>query len=200
MLDEIMSPAYRQRYADPAGHGRTPGSAWTTWAIRTTRGVGTRATTASSITTWRVFEKAGAATMLAFTDHDLRDMRTDVHLVPELSGRVAPKYPEVAWRHAGALDAAPALLGPEAPRPIELATHVTRGAGSMRVDASAKNTNCSGRSRSSLSSSTTTPTRSTTSTLRKHFSGGATSSTTRPSSRPRWRPMASEPRTRTARR
>jgi len=56
----------------------------------------------------RAFARAdrGEPTVLAFTNHDFRDMRPDVADVHALVERVAVDYPEVAWRNAGALQAA----------------------------------------------------------------------------------------------
>ncbi len=98
--------------------------------------VGTRLRLLDEAEVRRAFARAesGRSTALAFTDHDFRDMRPDVGLVHGLVSRVATEFPEVAWRNAGALEAARAVLGLEAPGPLELSAQVTKGAGSMRVD------------------------------------------------------------------
>ena len=62
--------------------------------------------------------KTGGA-ILAFTDHDYRDMRVDVEEVRSLISRVRPKFPNVKIRHSGAQAAARALQNVEsAPDPI----------------------------------------------------------------------------------
>ena len=70
----------------------------------------------------RAFARAdqGHPTVLAFTNHDFRDMRHDVAATHELMTEVARDYPEVAWQHAGAREAARASLGLESPPPVKL--------------------------------------------------------------------------------
>ena len=49
--------------------------------------------------------------ILAFADHDYRDMRPDVEIVRRLLAEVRPEFPDVALRFAGAEEAARAHLG-----------------------------------------------------------------------------------------
>jgi hypothetical protein len=64
---------------------------------------------------------SSGAAILAFADHDYRDMRPDVEVVREYLRRVKVDYPDVLIKYAGAEAAAAATLGLEnAPR-LELA-------------------------------------------------------------------------------
>lgn len=87
----------------------------------------------------RAFRRAAAGhtTVLAFTDHDFRDMRPDVHEVHTLVTQVAREFPEVRWRNSGALVAARAALGREPGAPLELRVRAERRAGSLRIEVSA---------------------------------------------------------------
>lgn len=55
--------------------------------------------------------------VLAFTDHDRRDIRPSVAHVTALIRSVAARFPHVVWRHSNALDAARAALGRVASAP-----------------------------------------------------------------------------------
>ena len=70
--------------------------------------------------------RAGHDTVMAFTDHDFRDMRPDVAEVHALVSKVARDYPDVSWRNSGALAAARAALGLEPPEPLALEASLTR--------------------------------------------------------------------------
>jgi len=76
----------------------------------------------------KAFERAraGHETVMAFTDHDFRDMRPDVAAVHALVTKVARDYPDVTWRNSGALVAARAALGLEPPEPLVLETELRR--------------------------------------------------------------------------
>jgi hypothetical protein len=50
-------------------------------------------------------------TVLAFADHDYRDMRRDVEAVYSMVKKSAEKFPKVRWIHSGARDAARTVLG-----------------------------------------------------------------------------------------
>jgi hypothetical protein len=52
----------------------------------------------------------GNPTVLAFSDHDFRDMRKDVEAVYSMVRRSAEKFPTVSWVHSGARDAARRVL------------------------------------------------------------------------------------------
>ncbi len=75
--------------------------------------VGTRLRLLDETEVRRAFERAdnGQPTILAFTNHDFRDMRGDVAMTHALIGKVAADYPEVSWQHASAKDAARRVLG-----------------------------------------------------------------------------------------
>ena len=55
----------------------------------------------------------GKPTILAFTNHDFRDMRFDVDYVHKLIKRIEEKYPDVQFIHAGAKQAAKNVLNHE---------------------------------------------------------------------------------------
>src|SRR5690606_18441823 len=77
--------------------------------------VGTRLRLLDEAEVRKAFIRAasGLDTVLAFTDHDFRDMRPDVAAVHELVTRVASDFPEVTWRNSGALVAARDVLDRE---------------------------------------------------------------------------------------
>ena len=74
--------------------------------------VGTRFRLLDEAEVRRAFERAdkGNPTILAFTNHDFRDMRTDVAETHAMITKVAKEFPEVPWQHSKALDAAKAVL------------------------------------------------------------------------------------------
>lgn len=59
------------------------------------------------------FEQAAARgnTILAYYNHDYRDMRDDMVFAHGMVSEVAKQYPEIEWRYANALEAARAYLG-----------------------------------------------------------------------------------------
>lgn len=75
--------------------------------------IGTRYRLLSDAEVRKAFERAasGAPTILAFTNHDFRDMRPDVDGVHQMLLRASQDYPDVKWLHARARDAARAVLG-----------------------------------------------------------------------------------------
>jgi hypothetical protein len=77
----------------------------------------------------------GRDTVLAFTDHDFRDMRPDVAAVHDLVRRVAPDYPSVEWRNSGALAAARAVLGRQPREPLVMNVEFRRQGDSLRLEA-----------------------------------------------------------------
>ncbi len=68
----------------------------------------------------------GKPTILAFTNHDFRDMRTDVAETYALIQKVAKRYPEVKWQNSGAKEAARAVLGRENKREFKLDVRLER--------------------------------------------------------------------------
>jgi hypothetical protein len=84
--------------------------------------VGTRLRLIDEAEVRKAFERARAGhdTVMAFTDHDFRDMRPDVAEVHGLVAKVAKDYPDVTWQNSGALAAARAVLGLQPPQPLEL--------------------------------------------------------------------------------
>jgi len=63
--------------------------------------------------------REGQTTVLAYTDHDRRDLRPDIERALELIREAASGYPDVAWKFANARDAAREACGlehREAPR------------------------------------------------------------------------------------
>jgi hypothetical protein len=99
---------------------QTPGSCRRT--IFRCLNVGTRLRLMDENEVRRAFERAskGLPTILAFTNHDFRDMRNDVDLVHKMVSKVAAEFPDVTWRNAGAREAARAVLNFEQATPIKL--------------------------------------------------------------------------------
>jgi hypothetical protein len=62
----------------------------------------------------------GKPTILAFTDHDFRDMRFDIQKVHQMLVSSSSRYPKVQWLHSGARDAASEVLGLDPTPPIKL--------------------------------------------------------------------------------
>ena len=84
----------------------------------------------------RAFSRAdsGLPTVLAFADHDFRDMRRDIDLAHAMISRAAEKYPDVCWRHSGAKAAAQAVLGYSSDKKrIELNLQLEQGSGAPRL-------------------------------------------------------------------
>lgn len=77
---------------------------------------------------------AGEPTVLAFTNHDFRDMRPDVARAHELIVAAARRHPTVPWRHARALDAARAVLGRSHARGLRLDVELVRAGGAVRLE------------------------------------------------------------------
>lgn len=101
--------------------------------------VGTRLRLLDEDEVRRAFARADreGPTVLAFTDHDFRDMRNDVAEVHALLRRVAGDFPEVRWRHAGAVEAARAALGLELREPLRLEARFERLASGVRMEVEA---------------------------------------------------------------
>lgn len=101
--------------------------------------VGTRYRLLDETEVRRAFRRAasGVPTLLAFTDHDFRDMRPDVETVHGLVSKVASEFPEVSWHNSGALRAARAVLGLEETEPLEFAVKLEHAGGAVRMDVKA---------------------------------------------------------------
>jgi hypothetical protein len=84
--------------------------------------VGTRARLIDQQQVDLAFARAdlGQPTILAFTDHDYRDMRKDVEAMHRMIVHSSRKYPRVEWLHSGARDAASEVLGLDPTPPIKL--------------------------------------------------------------------------------
>ncbi len=99
---------------------QTPGSCRRT--IFRCLNIGTRLRLMDEYEVRRAFERAskGLPTILAFTNHDFRDMRNDVALVHQMVSKIATEFPEVSWHNTGAKEAARAVLDLEKSTPIKL--------------------------------------------------------------------------------
>lgn len=80
---------------------------------------------------------SGRPTVLAFTNHDFRDMRPDVERTHAMLVDASRRHPEVAWRHARALDAARAALGRDGAPPLDLRVSLERDGPCVRLDVEA---------------------------------------------------------------
>jgi hypothetical protein len=100
--------------------------------------VGTRMRLLKQSDVDQAFDRAarGNPTVLAFSDHDYRDMRRDVEAVYSMVRQSADKFPTVRWIHSGARDAARKVLGlPPSPLDFDV-TLESRGASQLlRVEA-----------------------------------------------------------------
>ena len=97
--------------------------------------VGTRLRLMDENEVRRAFARAqsGKPTILAFTNHDFRDMRNDVALVHEMVSKIAAEYPEVQWHNAGAKEAAQKVLGLESATPIKLNANLKRSGDDLHL-------------------------------------------------------------------
>jgi hypothetical protein len=78
----------------------------------------------------------GNPTVLAFADHDFRDMRKDVEAVYSMVRRSAEKFPHVRWVHSGARDAARRVLGlPTSPLDFSVTLESHGSSQLLRVEA-----------------------------------------------------------------
>ena len=80
---------------------------------------------------------SGRPTVLAFTNHDFRDMRPDVARTHAMLVDASLRHPEVEWRHARALDAARAVLGRADAPPLDLRVSLVRDGDRGRLDVEA---------------------------------------------------------------
>jgi hypothetical protein len=97
--------------------------------------VGTRLRLMDEREVRHAFERAtkGLPTVLAFTNHDFRDMRNDVALVHEMVSKIAAEFPEVTWHNAGAKEAARAVLNLEQSTPIKLKVDLQKAGDDLRL-------------------------------------------------------------------
>jgi hypothetical protein len=78
----------------------------------------------------------GNPTVLAFSDHDYRDMREDIEEVYSMVRRSAEKFPNVTWVHSGAKEAARRVSGlPSAPLDFDVTLESRGAAQLLRVEA-----------------------------------------------------------------
>lgn len=98
--------------------------------------VGTRLRLLDEVEVRKAFERArsGLETILAFTDHDFRDMRPDVASVHELLRRVSIDFPEVRWRNSGVLDAVRNTLGRSRPEALTFDVDFSRHGDTLRME------------------------------------------------------------------
>ena len=88
--------------------------------------VGTRYRLLSERDVRQAFEEAreGKPVVLAFTNHDFRDMRPDIEGVRELLAKVAPEFPGVRFRFSEAVEAMRDALGLSPQPPCDLTVDV----------------------------------------------------------------------------
>lgn len=81
----------------------------------------------------------GEATILAYTDHDFREMSYDIEDVYRMILKSSEKYPDVKFKNSGAHEAAVAVLGIEE-QPFDLHYEIERknGTGRLHVKASSE--------------------------------------------------------------
>ena len=82
------------------------------------------------------FERArsGKPTVLAFTNHDFRDMRNDIADTHALISNVAKDFSDVPWLHSSAKQAARKVLGREGKPPLKLTASLDTGVGASRLE------------------------------------------------------------------
>ena len=87
----------------------------------------------------RAFARAdsGLPTILAFTNHDFRDMRADVAQVYAHIEKVSAEFPEVSWQHSRAQDAARAVLELENAEPLRLDAQLERRGHALHLEVKA---------------------------------------------------------------
>jgi hypothetical protein len=97
--------------------------------------IGTRLRLMDESEVRRAFERAskGLPTILAFTNHDFRDMRNDVALVHEMVSKVATEFPDVSWHNAGAREAARAVFNLETATPMKLKVDLQKAGDDVRL-------------------------------------------------------------------
>lgn len=90
--------------------------------------VGTRLRLIDQTEVDKAFARAdqGLPTVLAFADHDWRDMRRDVAQVHSLLTAASKKHPDVKWCHAGASGSAKAALQVDTANAMELSVHLEK--------------------------------------------------------------------------
>jgi hypothetical protein len=97
--------------------------------------VGTRLRLLNEQEAIRAFERAdrGLPTILAFCNHDFRDMRNDVDLTHAMLRRVALRFPNVQWRSLGAKAAAQRVVGAETTDQMTLSIEHERIGEAVRI-------------------------------------------------------------------
>ena len=98
--------------------------------------VGTRFRLLDEAEVYKAFARAdaGEPTILAFTNHDFRDMRVDVASTHALIRKVAQQFPNVPWQHSRAKEAAQKVLGRTDTSKFELNVTLTQEADRRVLD------------------------------------------------------------------
>ena len=101
--------------------------------------VGTRFKLLDQAEVDRAFARANAGhpTVLAFTNHDFRDMRPDIESTHAMIQDASRRFPHVQWQHAKAIDAGRATLGLRPDPDFKLAATLANDGGVLRLDISA---------------------------------------------------------------
>ena len=97
--------------------------------------VGTRFKLLDAKEVTKAFERAnkGEPTILAFTNHDFRDMRNDVADTHAIISKVAKDYPNVPWQHSSAKQAARKVLNREGNTPLKLTATLDKSGEAPRL-------------------------------------------------------------------
>ncbi len=101
--------------------------------------VGTRFKLLDEAEVRKAFERAnsGKPTILAFTNHDFRDMRNDVADTHAIISKIAKYYPKVPWEHSSAKQAARKVLGRENNEPLKLTANLNQDGEAPRLEVTA---------------------------------------------------------------
>lgn len=131
--DWRRAPANWQPYHPAADDYQIPGACrrWTARCLN----VGTRYRLLAESDVRQAFAEAreDKPVVLAFTNHDFRDMRPDIEGVRALIAKVAPDFPDVPFAFSEALGAMRGALGIERQAPCELDIEVTEVASARHV-------------------------------------------------------------------
>jgi hypothetical protein len=97
--------------------------------------VGTRFRLLDQAEVDQAFQRAneGLPTLMAFMNHDYRDMRVDVESVHHMLTESSKKYPEVQWVHSGAKAAAKAVLNINDDIPLEINVRFERTDQTLKI-------------------------------------------------------------------
>lgn len=97
--------------------------------------VGTRFNLMTTEDVRQAFREAreGAPVLLAFTNHDFRDMRPDIEAVRSMLATVSSEYPEVSFRFSEAVDAMRRSMGLKPTPPCELEMNLRQSGAATHV-------------------------------------------------------------------